>query len=141
MRLLASLMLLCSACATIDAAPREQAPAEDFELKINDVPDERRFQLELVAGSSPLCFGINQWPDHLGRIDMGSRRATVATDTGRSPARDSNFGYCQGPGCRIRVPARGRISAFIPYSEFPPESHIASSSTRRLEYVIYPRAC
>ena len=138
-------MRLLVACGTIVviscATPQQPTFSEGFELIVSDNPGMERFDLQLRGGTSPLCMGIDQWPDRLGRVAVGNQRAVATTDNGRFPARGFNFGYCRGSSCTIRIPVRTQISGSVAYSEFPPEAGIRSSSSRRLEYMVHPYNC
>ena len=128
--------LLSAACATSSGV----APSAEYDLRVTDRPSLSRFDLELTARESPLCFGIAQWPDRQGRV-QGSARAVVVTERGRFPARDFNFGYCQGKSCTIRVPARGKITGFVGYSQFPVDADLDATRSRSLEYNLNPYTC
>ena len=123
------------------ATPEPLSFSRDFVLSITDNPAMNRFDLQLRSGASRLCLSLDQWPDRFGRVEMSHPRATVTTDRGRYPARHSNFGYCRGESCTIRVPAGGQVSGFVAYSEFPPDAGLTSSSARSLEYVVHPYRC
>ena len=131
------LLILATGCAS----PQPLHHTADFELKIEDVPDLERFDLQLHAKDSPICLGVNQWPDQFGRVDMSSPRAVVFTNSGRFEARNFNFGYCIGRSCTIRIAPRSQLNGFVAYSEFPSGSEIRASTRRRLEYAIYPYSC
>ncbi len=133
-----ALMVLCAiACRTTPEPPRA---ANDFHLTVVDHPGDARFNISLQAGSSPICFAHNEWPNLLGRVEVGAT-LVVTTDRGRFPARDHESGSCIGPDCIIRLRPGQRIEAFVPYSEFPAEAAVASSGVRRLAYEITPYQC
>lgn len=131
------IVALAAGCATVGLP----TASHDFELTIEDEPAAGRFKLRLRAGASRICMGVHQWPDREGRIDGGERRAVVTTERGRFPARDFNFGYCQGRGCKLQVAPGGELTGFVNYSAFPPDAEIRTSSVRSLEYIVQPHSC
>lgn len=65
------------------------------------------------------CIASESWPNAAGWIHYSSDVVFVDAGSERYPLRDRNVGYCPG-GCeQVRIPAKGSVSARLPYIEFP----------------------
>lgn len=115
---------------------------QDYEVKVTPMDTESRFAVELISHSSrDLCMGIDDWPNALGQISGGPERAKVFADGRAFPAADTNFGYCVGKTCTLRIKPRQTLRGVIGYKEFGEPREIAALNGKRLEYHVRPFIC
>lgn len=109
--------ILCAAAVLSACAPRtDTARHPPLELRIE--PTGSAFSLSLANPSDhDRCIAAELWPTAGGQLHFASQRVRVEDDGRVFPIRDENTGYC--PDCQVRVPARGGITATLPWSEFP----------------------
>ena len=121
--------------------PVENPPAR-YRLMIKDNPTAARFELTLHSlDRRMLCLERTKWPDQAGHIDWGSQWVKVQSKNRIFPARDWNFGSCEGEDCTIRLPAQGKLVGFIGYSEFGDPKKIAALPKRRLHFNPFVPVC
>jgi hypothetical protein len=124
--------LSCCAEQPLDRSPFGNPPPQ-FRIVIKDDPIEMRFNLTLISSDNrPLCVSVGGWPDGLGHVDWGSSWVKLNSKGRIFPARDWNFGYCEGDNCSHRVAAKGTLTGFIGYAEFGDPKEIAALPERRL---------
>lgn len=88
------IVYLCSCAMGNSSSQRSVSAPPHFRLVIMDHPAEKRFVVTLISlDNRPLCLGFEQWPNELGQLDTGSKRATLKSAEGAYPARNENFGY------------------------------------------------
>ena len=110
-------------------------PPPRYRLVIKDNPTAARFELTLHSlDQRIICLDRASWPNPGGHIDWGSQWVKLQCKNRFFPARDWNFGSCEGEGCSIRVPAQGKLVGFIGYSEFGDPKEIAALPKRRLHF-------
>jgi hypothetical protein len=110
-------------------------PPPRYRLVIKDNPAAARYELTLHSfDSRVICLDRGSWPNQAGHIDWGSQWVKVQSQKRAFPARDWNFGSCEGKGCTIKVPAQGKLVGVIGYSEFGDPKEIAALSKRRLHF-------
>jgi hypothetical protein len=140
--LLAAWPLLLPACAASDRGSLRFASGTDYEVRIVDNQEARRFDLELLSHSSKyLCLGKGQWPDAKGRVEDGSERATLPTNIGDLSAADANFGFCVGERCGIRLGPGRSLRGFIGYDQFGDPERIARLKRGRLSFPVSLTKC
>jgi hypothetical protein len=112
------------------------------QLKIIDEPTERRFVLTLRSlEHKPVCLRYYQWPNSLGQVDDGPRRATLRSREGTYPARDHNFGYSVGAGGTLRILPGSTLTGFVAYSEFGNPALVQKLTHRELHFNVIPHFC
>lgn len=136
------IVYLCSCSMGSHSNQQSVPPAPHFRLVIKDHPKEYRFVVNLISlDDRPLCLGVDQWPNELGQLDTGSKRATLKSDEGAYPARNENFGYCVGDACIIHVAPGSTLTGFIGYKEFGGPKTIARLTKRRLVFPVSTWIC
>lgn len=110
-------------------------PPPRYRLDIKDNPAAERFELTLRSlDHRMICLARGSWPNQGGHIDWGSQWVRVQSKNRSFPARDWNFGSCEGDDCTLRVPAQGKLVGFIGYSEFGDPKEIAALPKRRVHF-------
>jgi hypothetical protein len=110
-------------------------PPPRYRLVIKDNPAAGRFELTMHSRDHRMiCLDRGSWPNQDGHIDWGSQWVKVQSKKRSFPARDWNFGSCEGEECTIRVPAQGKLVGFIRYSEFGDPKEIAALPKRRVHF-------
>jgi hypothetical protein len=118
----------------------EFVPENEFELSVAAAPGRQVFELGLTSKSDEaICLDVDQWPNTLGQVHMGSMRAQVIAASRTFPAADQNFGYCVGERCVIRIEPHQRISGFVAFSEF--QGWDQNLSGAQLRYTVRPWFC
>lgn len=136
--------LLAGACLQT-AAPQSSAktptpldvgnPPPRYHLIVKDNRALARFEVTLVSRDSRIiCLGRGGWPDESGHVDWGSQWVKLKSNRRSFPARDWNFGYCEGTDCTIRVQPRSKLTGFIGYAEFGDPQKIAVLRFRHLDF-------
>jgi hypothetical protein len=110
-------------------------PPPRYRLVIKDNPTAERFELTLHSEDSrAICLGQGGWPNRLGQTHWGSQWVKLESNNRVFPARDWNFGSCDGAECATRVPPYGKLTGFIGYAEFGNPKDIAVLPERRLHF-------
>ena len=117
-------------------------PHTEYVLEVDSNDIDQRFILKLSSLSDEyLCIGVDDWPNVLGQISGGSDRAVVSGGEETFYASDTNFGYCVGDGCTIRIRPRQTLTAFVGYKEFADPHEIAAIVDKKLTYRLRPFIC
>lgn len=117
-------------------------PPPQYQIVIKDNPAETRFDLTLIsADDRPLCVSGGGWPDGLGHVDWGSSWVKLSSKSRIFPARDWDFGYCEGKDCSHRVGPKGTLTGFIGYAEFGDPKEISALPDRRLLFETSAYVC
>lgn len=114
---------------------------DDYRLSYEDERDNHRFRIDLISTSDArICMHEGAWPGRQGMLHFAAEHVYVVVNAHRYPIADHNIGLCVNPPCLVRVPQRGRLTAYIPYSEFDlPEDVYAVE--KQLVYRARPVAC
>lgn len=121
-------------------------PPPRYRVEIKDNPTEKRFDLTLISSDKrPLCVSAGGWPNGVGNVSWGSSWVKLESKGRIFPARDWDFGYCEGGDCSHRIAPEGTLSGFIGYAEFGDPKEIAALPERRIffdtaAYVCPPRS-
>ena len=117
-------------------------PQDHYRLLVTDNPEDTRFELMLSSmDERALCITVQQWPNQLGQLHMGSAIASLNTSEGVLPAEDENFGYCPGGCGLIRIAPGADLHGFIAYAAFGDPMRIAADAARKLTYSVKPHYC
>lgn len=134
---------LSAACVSTAARePSHAVGGADYELVVQSNDVENR--LDLIFNSKTaraLCFSVEDWPNTLGQSAGGGGRALLHMRGRALPASDTNFGYCVGPTCEIRVEPKHSLKGHVNYSEFGDAAEIRADPAKRLQYQIRPYFC
>lgn len=136
-------LLLVSAQASCVARedPVRYADADEYALDIRPDAAAGAFLLSFESRSTgTLCVSQHNWPDRLGRLHMGADLAQVVVGDRTFAARDTNFGYCVGAGCTLRIAPGGRLTGQIAFAEFDGWDPATIDRTR-LRFSVRPWAC
>jgi len=107
-------------------------------LELAFAPKANGFDVSLANPSAyERCVESESWPNAAGWIHFASDVVFAEVDGDRFSLRERNVGYCFG-GCQVvRIPPNGRVSAQLPYGEFPglasPAPHNAKLTLRPTE--------
>jgi hypothetical protein len=136
--LIATLLILLSACASVDERPT----SDRYVIDITDNVRAKRFDVVISSKDDrPICVWVDNWPNDLGQLHMGSDKAKLRTGSSVLAAKDANFGYCPGGCGEHRIAPRGELRGFIAYSAFGDEDKIAASPNKHLNYFPWPYYC
>ena len=140
--LTATVCLILTGCVARTVSDVSFASNTEFNITIAPNDHDQAFALTLTSNSlGPLCLDIDQWPNSLGQLHMGSERAQVTADGRTYPAADRNFGYCVGPRCSIRIVRGEQLHGHIAYSEFQGWPHGEGAAAAHLSFSVRPWHC
>jgi hypothetical protein len=140
--ILSLVALLSLSMPRLATCQKSDSTAPRFRIEVTDQPNQKRFLIVLKSlDNRPLCLGVEQWPDQLGQLDTGSRRARVTSSEGTFLARDASFGYCAGDACVLHVAPGSTLKGFIGYAEFGSAAAIAGLRDRRLHFPVTTWVC
>ena len=129
------------ACAGSDWLP-PLVPPEAFEVQIKENPELRRFDIRLVSRVRySICITQDQWSNGLGQLESSARLTKLRSGDIVLTAKESNFGFCTGPQCRLRIPPGESLEGFIGFDQFGDPVRIAALPNKRLEFGADPVRC
>lgn len=121
-------------CVTNNARPNK-------EIIIIDNSTLKKFEVTLISNDlKTICIYGDGWISDSGQIYNDGTNGVIYSTKGKFPAKSHNYGYCKGD-CYIKIPAKGRLSGSIPYSEFGDESQIAALPDKELQFAVYVNYC
>ncbi|WP_146217995.1 MULTISPECIES: hypothetical protein [unclassified Caulobacter] len=131
-----------SSCATSPPKIDYAVEGKDFSVSWREDVSRERFDVILTSTSKRrLCMSLPSWPNDVGKVSGGGDLAAIKGDNGTIASIETEFPYCIGPDCEIRIAPGASINGYIDYGAFGEKSVVEGLKNRSLDFRPNPYFC